>query len=136
MKNRNANSALEHSDRTGQTVLVIGGNGGMSDRYREVVEEHGLSLRHFEKRVPPATRKSAGRVALVVIMIGMVSHSLREQIQSMKPDGAPIVYLRTASVSALRAAVEEYESKAHPAGPAQGVGSGSGSASFPGRGTA
>lgn len=89
-----------------QTVLVIGGNGGLSSRYREVVEERGYSLKHFEKRVPPGARHSVGKIALVVVMVTMVSHALREQAQDIADSGARIVYLKSPSVSALRAAVE------------------------------
>jgi hypothetical protein len=93
--------------RTGQTVMVIGGSGGMSSRYRDVVERHGASLRHYENKVPASARRDAGKIALVVIMVTMVSHALREQAQSLAVDDAPVVYLRSASVSALRAAVDE-----------------------------
>jgi len=87
------------------TVLVIGGSGGMSSLYRNVVEKQGLALRHYENRLPSDARRSVGKVALIVIMIGMVSHALLQQVRSMPMDGTPVVYLRTASVSALRAAV-------------------------------
>lgn len=90
------------------TVLVIGGSGGMSDRYRDVVEERGCALRHYENRVPAGARRTAGRVALVVVMVGMVSHALRDQVASLATDDAKVVYLRTASVSALRAAVDQW----------------------------
>ncbi|WP_437532675.1 DUF2325 domain-containing protein [Sorangium sp. So ce726] len=93
--------------REEQTVLVIGGSGGMSSRYRDVAEKHGWSLRHYENRVPPGARHGAGKVALVVIMVTMVSHALRDQMQGLAADGAPVVYLRSASVSALRAALEQ-----------------------------
>lgn len=89
-------------------MLVIGGSGGLFNRYRDVVEEHGWSLRHYENRVPPGARHGAGKIALVVIMVTMVSHSLRQQVQGLALDDAPVVYLRSASVSALRAAVEEW----------------------------
>ena len=93
--------------RADQTVLVIGGSGGMSDRYRDVAAEHGLSLRHYENRVPPGARHSIGKVALVVIMVSMVSHALRDQVRSLSIDDAPVVYLRSASVSALRGAIAQ-----------------------------
>ncbi len=91
------------------TVLIVGGSGGMSGRYRKIVEERGLVLRHFENRVPNGTRRLLGKVAAVFIMVGMVSHSLRDQVQDLVPAGAPIVYLRSASISALRAAVHDLE---------------------------
>lgn len=92
-------------DETRGAVIVVGGSGGMSERYRAIVAERGLELRHFEKRVPNGTRRFLGHVAAVFIMVGMVSHSLRDQVQALVPEGAPIVYLRSASVSALRSAV-------------------------------
>lgn len=85
-------------------VVVVGGSGGMSNRYRAIVEERGLELRHFENRVPNGTRRLLG-VAAVIVMVGMVSHSLRDQVKGLVSDDAPVVYLRSASVSALRNAV-------------------------------
>ncbi len=90
-------------------VVVVGGSGGMSERYRAIVEERGLELRHFENRVPNGTRRILGNVAAVIIMVGMVSHALRDQVKGMVTDDAPIVYLRSASVSSLRTAVAALE---------------------------
>ncbi len=86
-------------------IVVVGGHGGMVDRYREVVEERGLELRHYEKRVPNGTKKIAGHVAAVFVIVGMVSHSLRDQVKEMVTDNAPVVYLKSASVSSLRNAI-------------------------------
>ena len=88
-------------------VVVVGGSGGLSDRYREIVEERGLELRHFENRVPNGARHGLGRVAAVIVIVGMVSHALRDQVKGLIPVGAPVVYLRSASVSAMRTAVDE-----------------------------
>lgn len=87
------------------SVVVVGGSGGMSDRYRSIVEERGLELRHYENRIPNGTRRILGRVAAVIVMASMVSHSLRDQAKDLVSADAPIVYLRSASISALRAAV-------------------------------
>ena len=96
------------NERADQTVLVIGGSGGLANRYRDVVEKRGWSLRHYENRLPPGARRASGKIALVVIMVSMVSHSLLQQVQSMGLDDAQIVYLRSASISALRAVVEQW----------------------------
>jgi len=96
---------MERSNTKG-AVVVVGGSGGMSGRYRAIVEERGLELRHFENRVPNGTRKIMGKVAAVIIMVGMVSHSLRDQVKSLVADDAPVVYLKSASISALRNAVD------------------------------
>lgn len=87
------------------SIVVVGGSGGLSERYRAIARERGLELRHFENRVPNGTRRIVGKVAAVIIMVGMVSHSLRDQVKGLVSDDAPIVYLRSASVSAMRNAV-------------------------------
>lgn len=100
------------------SVIVVGGSGGLTDRYRDVVEERGLELRHFEKRVPSGTRRILGRVAAVVVMVGMVSHALRDQAKALVDDDAPVVYLRSASASALKGALDALQPQA---GLAQGA---------------
>jgi hypothetical protein len=100
---------MSSQPRTKGAVVVVGGSGGMSERYREVVEERGLELRHFENRVPNGTRRIMGNVAAVIIMVGMVSHALRDQVKGMVEGDAPVVYLRSASVSSLRNAVAALE---------------------------
>lgn len=91
----------------GDTVILVGGCGGLTRRYGEVVAERGLALRHFEVRVPSGARHALGRVAAVFVVVGMVSHALRDRVKDLAPPGTPVVYLRTASVSALRAAVSD-----------------------------
>ncbi len=100
--------SVEKDSRGGKTVLVIGGSGGLSDRYRDIAKRHGFSLRHYETRMPRGTPKDADKVALVVIMVNMVSHALRDQVANLGLDGAPIMYLRSASISALRMALEQW----------------------------
>lgn len=112
MKPNTRSQAGRDEGRTNATVLLIGGSGGMSERYRDVVEKHGWSLRHFENKVPPGARRGLGRVALVVIMVSMVSHALRDQVRSLAVEDAPVVYLRSASVSALRSTVDQWAAAA------------------------
>ncbi len=97
----------EKHEPNDSTVVVVGGHGGMSSRYREVAQRFGWSLKHFEQKIPPGLRHGAGKIALVVVMVGMVSHALRDQIKDIVSSETKVVYLRSASVSALRAAVEE-----------------------------
>lgn len=94
--------------REDQTVLVIGGSGGLSSRYREIAERKGLSLRHYENKIPPGARHGVGKIALVVIIVTMVSHALRQQVESLSLADAKVVYLKSASISALRAAIEQH----------------------------
>jgi hypothetical protein len=89
------------------SLILVGGSGGLSDRYRSIAEARGLELTHFENRVPNGKRRLLGKVAAVIVMVGMVSHALRDQVKDLAPAGAPVVYLRSASVSALRQAVDE-----------------------------
>ena len=107
MSDKIQSRAAERQARKGQTVMVVGGHGGLSSRYREVVEAHGVSLHHYEKKLPPSARRETGNIALVIIMVTMVSHALREQAQSLAANDTEVVYLRSPSVSALRAVVDE-----------------------------
>ncbi len=86
-------------------IIMVGGSGGMSERYRAIASEHGHELRHFENRVPNGTRRMLGKVAAVIVIVGMVSHALRDQVKGMVAQDAPIVYVRSASVSSLRTAI-------------------------------
>lgn len=88
-----------------KTVLVLGGKGGLSQHYRDAVEDEGYEFRHFEKKVPPKGRHGFGRTALVVVMVSMISHALTQQVRGLIPHGVSVVYLKSPSVSALRAAV-------------------------------
>ncbi len=111
MTNRSAASARRCSegdvaqDETKGAVVVVGGSGGLSERYKAIAAERGLVLRHFEHRVPNGTRRVLGRVTAVFIMVGMVSHALRAQVQALVSEDAPVVYLRSASISSLRSAI-------------------------------
>lgn len=95
-------------DEGEHTVVVVGGHGGMSSRYRDVAKKLGWSVKHYEQRLPPGLRHSIGKIGLVVVMVGMVSHALRDQVKELVTDESRVVYVRTASVSALRAAIEEH----------------------------
>jgi precorrin isomerase len=88
-----------------KTVLVVGGKGGLVQHYRDAVEQEGYELLHFENKVPPKGRRGLGKAALVVVMISMVSHALSQQVRALVPEGAAVVYLKSPSVSALRAAI-------------------------------
>ena len=102
-----ANDAHNSKDDDNHTVVVVGGHGGMSSRYRDVAKKLGWSVKHYEQRIPPGLRHSIGKIGLVVVMCGMVSHALRDQVKELVTDESRVKYVRTASVSALRAAIEE-----------------------------
>jgi hypothetical protein len=98
-----------------RTVVIVGGKGSLTASYREVVEGVGLTMQHFEKKVPP--KRAFTRGALVVIMVSMISHALLDQARALATDGASIVYLRTPSVSALRDALRERNASERHTGP-------------------
>jgi hypothetical protein len=101
---------MRTNESKGRTVMVVGGSGGMSHRYREVLQRRGWTLRHFETSIPANVRRSAAaEVALIIVMVTMVSHVLRDQARELASNDAQVVYLHSASVSALRAAVEQWE---------------------------
>jgi NAD(P)-dependent dehydrogenase (short-subunit alcohol dehydrogenase family) len=88
-----------------KTVLVVGGKGGLSQHYRDAVAEEGYELLHFENKLPAKGRHGLGKAALVVVMVSMISHALAQQVRELTPTGASVVFLKSPSVSALRAAV-------------------------------
>jgi hypothetical protein len=87
-------------------IVIIGGNGGLIARYRETVEKLGFQFAGYENRVPTRGGPSSGRIALVIVMVTMVSHSLLFQARALAGDPSRIVYLKSPSVSALRQTVE------------------------------
>ena len=82
-------------------IVLVGGHGGMLDRYREAVAP--LELVHFETKIPNGTRRLEGVAALLVVTT-RISHTLLERARTLVPERTPIVYLRTASASSLRGA--------------------------------
>ncbi len=108
-----SNTTDKSKDDGEHTVVVVGGHGGMSSRYRDVAKKLGWSVKHYEQRLPPGLRHSIGKIGLVVVMVGMVSHALRDQVKELVADDSRVVYVRTASVSALRTAIEEHEHTEH-----------------------
>ena len=97
-------SKIRSGERS-NTIVIVGGHGGMTAKYRETVERCGWKLRHFERTVPAGTRRKLGNVAMVVVFASMVSHALLQQITDSVGRDVRIVYLRTASVSTLRTAL-------------------------------
>lgn len=89
------------------TVLLLGGKGGLLPHYRAAAEKEGYRLRYFEKRLPANQRRTIGKVAMVVVMVNMMSHALLSQAREAAEQGADVVYLKTASVSALRDALSK-----------------------------
>jgi len=88
------------------TVIIVGGRGGLQARYRDVVERIGYQCRCYEDRVSNKQGPSAGKIALVIVLVTMVSHPLLMQARAMAGEHQRIVYLKSPSVSSVRHTVE------------------------------
>lgn len=87
-------------------LLVVGGLDKMGARYRALVESRGLELIHRERSMPGGT--APRELVAIVVIVPVVSHVLREAAVRMAAShGVPIVYLRSASLSALGRALED-----------------------------
>jgi hypothetical protein len=89
------------------TVVIIGGKGGLEARYREAVEASGYALRYYEARVPNKVLPTAGKIALVIVIVTMVSHPLMTRARELAGDRTRIVYLKSSSSSAVRQTVAD-----------------------------
>jgi hypothetical protein len=94
-----------HSEER-DTVVIVGGKGGLEARYREAVETVGYRCRYYERRVPAKTVPCRSKIALVIVMVTMVSHPLMNKARALAGDEGRIVYLRSSTVSSLRQTVE------------------------------
>jgi hypothetical protein len=90
------------------TVVLFGGKGGLSARYRDAVEQFGYGFRYYEARVPAHAGPLASRIALVIVIASMVSHPLLAHARQVAGDATRIVYLRSASISALRQTMADW----------------------------
>ena len=66
------------------TVVIIGGKGGLEARYREAVEGSGYDFRYYEARVPNKLSPESGKLALVIVIVTMVSHSLMARARELR----------------------------------------------------
>jgi hypothetical protein len=88
------------------TVVIIGGKDSLQPHYRAAVEKSGFQLCSYETRVPTKRGPSPGKIALVIVMVTMVSHPLMMRARALAGDQGRLVYLKSPSVSSLRATVE------------------------------
>ncbi len=88
------------------TVIIVGGRGGLQARYRDAIEKIGYQCRCYEDRVSAKCPPSASKIALVIVLVTMVSHPLLMQARALAGERERIVYLRSPSVSSVRQTVE------------------------------
>lgn len=88
------------------TVIIVGGRGGLIARYRDAVEQFGYHCRCYEDRMTSKCPPPAKKVALVIVIVTMVSHSLLAQARAIADGHERIVYLKSPSVSSIRQTVE------------------------------
>ena len=86
-------------------ILLVGGLGRQAPQYRALVEGYGYELVYRERRVlsePPAA------LAAVLVITSVVSPALRQNAARVAELArVPIVYLRAATVEAVRRALNE-----------------------------
>lgn len=88
------------------TVIIVGGKGGLSARYRHEVERNGFQCCYYEDRVPSKYNPARSKIALVIIMVTMISHPLMERARVLAGDQARVVYLKSPSLSSVRQTIE------------------------------
>lgn len=88
------------------TIVIVGGKDGLYPRYRDAVEKHGYQFCGYENHVPAKSGPSKTKIAVVIVIVTMVSHSLLAQARELAGDSGRIVYLRKPSVTAVRQTVE------------------------------
>lgn len=84
---------------TRPTLVLLGGTRGLSAAYRQVAEESGYVLRHYERSTPDPTTTAD----LVILVVGVAGHAQRPQAQRLAArSGQRLLEMRQPSVSALR----------------------------------
>lgn len=92
------------------SVVIIGGNEGMTARYESICKEHGCKAKVFPKE-SGSLKKKMGNPDLLILFISTVSHKMAISVtQEAKKNGIPIARVHTSSASALRATLSEYSS--------------------------
>jgi hypothetical protein len=103
-------SCVQASQRSRDTVVIVGGKGGLEEHYKKVVERFGYEFSFYEQRIVAKKVPNRARIAMVIVMVGMISHPLMAHARELADSGSSLVYLRTPSVSGVRAALEMVQS--------------------------
>ncbi|MEF8792729.1 MAG: DUF2325 domain-containing protein, partial [Thiohalorhabdus sp.] len=100
-------------DLNGRCILCVGGRRGLSDRYREVVEEAGGELLYHDGGIEHSgqrLRQLLERADHVVCPVDCVSHQASRCVKDhCKRSGLPCLFLESASVTALERALPALE---------------------------
>ena len=91
-------------------AVLLGGHGGSEARYAATAAELGYRLVYAEHKLPSARyiQLSQSQVAVVLLPTGTSSHAQRQQARDLcSATGARLVQLRTATVSAVKAALQQ-----------------------------
>lgn len=90
------------------SVVIVGGNEGMTAQYESICKEHGHKAKVFPKE-NASLKKKMGTPDLLILFISTVSHKMVIGVtQEAKKNGVPIERVPTSSASALRAALSRY----------------------------
>lgn len=96
------------------TLLLVGGNGGLTAAYRVEAARAGLELVHAEKRLPVRV----AHLAAVLLSGAVVSRQLATDARALAAaERVRLVYLARPSIAALRRALEELRPAAAEARP-------------------
>jgi hypothetical protein len=88
------------------TVIIVGGKGSLSARYRQEVERNGFNFCYYEDRVPGKYNPARSKIALVIVMVTMISHPLMERARLLAGNETRVVYLKSPSLSSVRQTIE------------------------------
>jgi len=91
-------------------AVLLGGHGGSEARYTATAAELGYRLVYAEHKLPSArwVQLAQAQVAVVLLPTGTSSHAQRQQAKDLcSATGARLVTLRTATVSAVKAALQQ-----------------------------
>lgn len=89
------------------SVVIIGGNECMKQRYEKVCSCYGCTAKVYTKE-KGMIRKKIGTPDLLICFTGTVSHKMVNAAKAMsKKEGIPMAHCHSSSISALDALLKE-----------------------------
>ena len=90
------------------SIVIVGGNERMANRYEDICKEHGCRAKVFTKE-NGSIKKKLGCPDLLILFISTVSHKMVLSVtQEAKRNRIPVARIHTSSATALRAALSQY----------------------------
>lgn len=89
------------------SVVIIGGNERMKQRYEQLCFDYGCSVKVYTKE-KGTIKKKIGTPDLLICFTGTVSHKMVKAAKALsKKEGFPIAHCHSSSVSALDQLLKE-----------------------------